>query len=119
MRRERIGNRRHRATFKSHNGTEDAAGHPTFSIEGDWVAVIEDWPCEMLSTSGEEELRGRQVNAHATHVLYGDFQSAIGVLPEMKCLVTVTTTGEVVTKNVIVAMDRDNDGREMLVELRD
>jgi hypothetical protein len=63
-RRDRIGSRRHRATFSSYTEEQDYHGNPNYAAE----TFRQDVPVEMLSTSGGERIRGRQVTAETTHV---------------------------------------------------
>ena len=111
-------NRRHFATVKVHNGTLDGNGQPTYDITGDWISVVTDWPVEMKAVRGGEKLRGRQVAANTTHVIFGDFNGGNGILPEMHAVITNTVTGKIETHEIVAAMDPDGDGREMRVELK-
>lgn len=115
--RNRDGNRRHIATFQQHDGTVDSHGHPTLGTSADWDDFISGWPCELLTGSGGERLRGRQVTAETTHVLFGEYFGAEGVTAKMRVLID-DPTGTSVTYQVVSAYDPDGDGREMRVELR-
>ena len=112
MRRERIGNRQHRATFSQHDGTQGADGNPTFTTSADWDAFVTDWPCEMVAVRGGESLRGRQVAATTTHVLFGEYQGANGILPPMRCVINGNT------RQVVSVMDVTGEQREMRIELK-
>ena len=117
-RRERIGSRRHRCTFKQHDGTVDTHGNPTYTTTGDWDAVVSSWPCELLTARGMEKIRGREVTAETTHVLFGDFAAAQSVAADMQAVVTNTTTGVTTTYEVVSVLDIEGDGREIRVELK-
>lgn len=111
-RRERIGSRRHRATFQQHDGTQDTHGNPTYPTTGDWDAVVTDWPCEMVAVNGGEQLRGRQVTSNATHVLFGEYHGADTVTTDMRCVV------DSVTYQIVSTLDMDGENRELRVELK-
>ena len=111
-RRERIGSRRYRATATQHDGTQDAAGNPTYTTAGDWDTVVTAWPCEILTTTGSEMIRGRQVTAGTTHVMFGDYHYGSTITPDMR----VTVGG--VVYDVVAAYDPDGDRRELRVEAK-
>ena len=112
MPRKLAGRRTHFAQFQKHNGTVDALGTPTYDEPADWDVVVPQWTAEHLQTRGGEVLRGRQVAAVTTDVLYGEYYGAQGVLPEMRCVI------DGVTYEVVAALDMDGRHREMRVELR-
>ena len=111
-RRERIGSRQHRATVSQHDGTQDSHGTPTYETSGDWDAVVTDWPCEVVAVRGGETLRGRQVAAETTHVLFGEYHGGSSITPEMRAVISGTTY------HVVSALDMDGDSRELRVEVR-
>ena len=111
-RRERIGSRRYRATVSQHDGTQDSHGTPTYGTSGDWDAVVTNWPCEVLAVRGGETVRGRQVAANTTHVLYGEYHGGASITPEMKCVINGTTY------QIVSALDMDGQRREIRVELQ-
>ena len=110
--RNRVGHRRHRATFESHNGTVDNYGQPTYDNPTDWDLFMADWPCEKVSTVGGEMLRGRMVTAKSTHALFGNFRALEGVNVKMR----VRINGELY--GITSAGDPSGDRMEMRVELR-
>lgn len=114
--RNRDGKRRHMATFQQHDGTTDAHGHPTYFTEADWDNVLQ-WPCEVTTAHGGEVLRGRQVTAETTHVLFGEYFSAEGVTAAMRCKIP-SDDGTMVTYDVVSAYDPDGLSRELRVELK-
>jgi SPP1 family predicted phage head-tail adaptor len=107
-RRDRIGSRRHRATFSSYTEEQDYHGNPNYAAE----TFREDVPVEMLSTSGGERIRGRQVTAETTHVMYSDYYNLEGVTAQMQALVGG------VLYHVVSVLDMDGDRREIRVELK-
>ena len=111
-RRDRIGARRHRATFTQHNGTQDDHGQPTYTTPGDWDTVVQSWPCEVLTVSGGERIRGRQVAGETTHVLFGEYYGGKDATDNMR----VTVDG--VTYDVVTAYDPAGDHREWRVEAK-
>lgn len=113
MYRQRIGNRRHAARIEKHDGTQESDhGHPSYTTPGDWDTVVESWPCEVLTTSGGELIRGRQVQAETTHVLFGEYFGADNVTAEMRAVVGG------ITYSIVAAYDPDGDSREMRIEAR-
>ena len=110
--RKRYGFRRDQATTMIHNGNQDAAGQPTYSNDADWSPVVIGWPVELVSVRGGETLRGRQVSADTSHVLFGEYYGGNGVSPEQRCVIN----GE--SYNVVSAMDLDGTHTELRVELR-
>jgi hypothetical protein len=112
MARQRIGNRRHVASFSRHNGNQDQTGAPTYGVDSDWSSIIADWPCEMLTTGGGELLRGRQVTSSTTHVLIGDYYGADHVLATDRVLINGLTL------EVVLAIDPDGDNVEMRIECK-
>lgn len=106
------GLRRHRAKIEQHDGTVDAHGTPTYGTAGDWDTVVLSWPCELLTTSGGEKLRGRQTSAETTHVFFGDYAAASSVTADMRVICNSRTFG------IVSAYDANGDGREMRIEAR-
>ena len=111
-RRERIGSRRHRATIRQHNGNQDDHGRPTHEVDEDWDIIVDQWPVELITTGGEEIVRGTRVASESTHVLYGEYQAAKGITTDMEAVINS------VTYDIIAAYDSDGDGREMRVEMK-
>lgn len=111
--RGKIGNRRYRADIEQHDGTEtDDHGNPTYTTNGDWDTLVEGWPCEILTVSGDESTSGGQATASTTHVLYGSFSGGSQIEPDMRLNV------DGVFYNVIAAYDPDGDRREIKVEAK-
>ena len=110
--RNRVGHRRHRATFDSHNGNADTYGQPTYDNDADYTTFVANWPCEFVSTVGGEMLRGRMVTAKSTHALFGNFAAVEGIDVKMR----VTINGELY--GITSANDPTGDRMEMRVELR-
>jgi len=111
QRRYRVGKRRDSAVFEKHNGNVDDYGMPTYTIDVDWDRVV-SWPCEFLSAKGGEFLRGRQVSAEASHVLYGDFSAVRDVTQDMRIKVRGLTLG------IIDVSDLFGDMREMVIDAK-
>ena len=111
-RRRKIGYRRYTATAKQHNGKQDEAGQPTYGTESDWTPIVSGWPVELIGVTGGERIRGRQVAAEATHVIYGEYYGGQGITPEARCVVDGRTF------NVVNVLDMDGDHRELRVELK-
>lgn len=116
--RRKISTRRHRATAKRHNGNVDGHGTPTYESSVDWTEVVTAWPCELLSVAGGEVLRGRQVAAETSHVLFGEFHGGKTITPDCKVEVYDPSSGNVLTYGVVACYDMDGDSREYRVELR-
>lgn len=114
--RGRTGYRRHQATFVEHNGTTDENGQPTFGTESDWVPVVASWPVELVSVGGGETVRGPQVTAETTHVLYGEYFGGVGINAEQRC--TVEINGALLTYNVIAARDLRGISEELRVDVK-
>ena len=112
MTRHRYGFRNYVASFQQHNGNVDDHGTPTYSIDLDWVTVVPEWPVEKVAASGGEILRGRQIAASTTHVLYGEYFSSDGITPEQRCVID----GEIY--QIVSVMDLEGRNRERRVELR-
>lgn len=110
--RKRMGKRRHTAQVQEHNGTVDGTGNPTYGTPGDWDTVIAAWPCELLTTAGGETVRGKQVTAQTTHVLFGEYFGASGVSANMRIIVN----GQ--TMSLVSAYDPNGDQSEMRVEAK-
>lgn len=111
-RRERSGARRHLAHVRKHNGELDAHGNPDYADAGNWDTVIPDWPVELITTTGGETVRGKQVTAQTTHVFYGEYQGGSGVKADMR----VEVDG--IQYSVVSALDLDGDRREIRVEAK-
>ncbi len=110
--RKRVGFRRHRATFQSHNGNVDQYGQPTYNTPSDWDTFFADWPCEFISTVGGEILRGRMVTEKSTHACFGNFSAVEGLNTEMRAVVNGTNYG------ITSVSDPEGIRTEMRVELR-
>ena len=93
MPRLKIGDRNHVATIQRHNGTKDDHGQPTYTTDEDWDTVVSAWFCELLGVKGGEMLRGRQVNAFASYVLYGNWNEVAEVLQSDRILINGQTLG--------------------------
>ena len=115
-RRMRIGARKYQATFSSHNGKQDTAGQYTYGVSDDWVPVVVGWPVEMVATGGGETLRGRQVTAQTTHVLFGEAFGGEGINAEHRCQIEVN--GVTQTFGVVSVLDMDGLDMERRVELK-
>lgn len=111
--RKRVGHRNHSATFSRFNGATNSAGNPQYENPGNWIAVLKVWPCEMVSASGGETIRGRQVTANTSIVLFGDYAAAKYVLESDR----VTVDGRVL--GVAAAYDAEGDKMELRVECRE
>lgn len=106
------GKRRHRLTASKHDGTLDDHGQPTYAVPGDWDTVVENWPCEVVVTTGNEKIRGRQTTAETTHVFFGEYHGGKQITPLMKAEVSDKTY------YVIAAFDADGESREYRVEAK-
>lgn len=113
MARKRYGKRRYTATFSQHNGKRDSHGNPTVDIPTDWTPVLAGWPCEKLTTRGGETVRGKQVTAQTTHVLFGEFFGANGVNAEMRVMIP----GEP-NMSVVAAYDPEGTQTEIRIEAK-
>lgn len=111
-RKNRVGTWQHIATFQQHNGRKNDHGLPTVDVDSDWRTVLASWPCELMATSGGEQIRGRQVTAVTTHVLFGDYFAAKNVTPDLR----VQVNG--LTLQVISAFDPDGQQFEMRIEAK-
>lgn len=111
-RRHAIGMRRWTATFQQHDGRYDSHGQPTYGTAGDWDTFLSAWPCELMTVSGGETIRGRQVTATTTHVFYGEYFGAEGVTAQMRMIVDGQTYA------IQSAYDPAGDRREMRIEAR-
>ena len=89
----KIGNRSHVATFQRHDGTLDEYGQPTYDNPDDWDTIVPLWYCELMGAKGGETVRGRQVTALASYVLYGDWPEVSGVVASDRILVDGLTLG--------------------------
>ena len=110
--RKKIGYRNHVATFQQHDASQDSHGQPSYPTGGDWDTVVTDWPCELITTSGGESLRGRQVTETTTHVFYGEYFGAEGVTADMRMIVGGDTYA------INTAYDPNGDRRELRVEAK-
>lgn len=108
--RHRIGNRRHRADIYQHDGSVDGFGQPDKHEAGSWTEYIADWPCEIITASGGESIRGRQVSETTTHVFFGEYFGATGITSKMKIIVDSQTYA------INSVYDPAGDSREMRVE---
>jgi hypothetical protein len=111
-----IGQRRYVADFLRHNGTRDEFGQPTLDVPADWDMFVEGWPCEVQGAKGGEWLRGRQVTATSSHVLYGEFSAVRDVLTTDR-LRTQTSTG-VVTMGILEVEDKSGEARTMVIDAK-
>jgi len=106
------GKRRHTAVIQKHNGNTDDYSQPTYKVEADWDTVIKGWPCQFQTTSGGEFLRGRQVTAQTTHVLWGDYSAVRNVTPDMRIKISGLVLG------ILDASDLFGDQREMSIDAK-
>lgn len=111
-RRKRIGSRRYRATIQQHDGTVDTHGNPTYKTDADWDNFVCEWPCELLTVRGGENIRGRQVAEETTHVLFGEYFGAEGVTAKMRLVIDSVQYG------IVSAFDPEGDRREMRIEAK-
>ena len=111
-RRGRAGKRRHRASVIEHNGNQDDHGGYTFADPEDYQTIVTGYPVELITTGGDERVRGRQLIAETTHVMYGEYHGGKSITSEMKVKI------EGVTYEVIAAYDPQGDKREMRVEMK-
>ena len=112
MARKRIGFRNRYVSFLRHNGNVDASGNPTYSTPDDWYLVARGWPAEVLNTSGGEVIRGRQVTAETTHVLYGEWSYVQEISPRDR----ITFNG--VTLEIVSVTDPEGLRYEMRIEAK-
>ena len=112
MARQRIGARRHQADAYQHNGNADPHGMPTYTVPEDWDLVIQGWPVELITASGGESVRGRQVDAETTHVVFGEYYGGRTITPQMQLQIAGQTYA------ITAAYDPDGDNREFRVELK-
>ena len=110
--RDNIGHRRHVAEFSQHDGTVDGVNQPTYDTAGDWDVQVSAWPCEAITTGGDERIRGRQTTAETRVVLFGEYYGASAVTTDMRCVLNGNTYG------VAAVYDQDGEEREMRIELR-
>ena len=110
--RNRVGYRRHSASFFEHNGTTDDLNQRTYDNDNDWLPVVVNWPVELVGVSGGEVLRGRQVSAESTHVLFGEAFGGAGIEPTNRCVIAGTTYG------ITSVIEPDGDNMELRVELK-
>ena len=110
--RKRYGQRNYYASFQEHNGDQDTHGTPTYGDAADWITVVPQFPAELVSTTGGEVLRGRQISAITTHVLYGEYYSGEGIKPNHRCVID----GKLY--EVVSVLDMDGRHRELRVELK-
>ncbi len=105
--------RQHRVRFERHNGNVDAMGNPTYSVADDWNLLPQIWPCELLTASAGEVLRGRQVTAETSNVLIGEFFGAQGIEATDR---VILSDGQRMAINGI--MDQDGKQNEARIEAR-
>jgi len=107
-----FGSRRHRAKVEQHDGTVDAHGTPTYHTSSDWDTVVLSWPCELLTASGGEKIRGRQTSSETTHVFFGDYAAASAVTSSMRVICNSQAYG------IVSVYDANGDGREIRIEAK-
>lgn len=112
MKRGRVGYRHHVGTVYGHDGTQDASGQPTLQTDGDWDVQITQFVCELVTTTGNEYLRGMQVASETTHMLFGEYQNGKTITPPMRITI------EDVTYEVVASYDPDGDYVEWWVECK-
>lgn len=113
--RYRIGQRRYLATFEAHNGNIDETGNPTYDTLADWLESLAGWYCELIATGGSEQIRGRQIAAETTHVIFGDYAAvaAAGITTQHRC-----TVGGLTRAGIERIYDADGLRTEMVLELK-
>ena len=104
--------RRFVARFYYHNGNRDAHNNPTLSVDADWIKRPVVFFCEMQETAGGEKVRGRQVTASTTHVLFGERRGLLSVKPTDRCVVG----GQ--NYEVVATHDPDGKGIEGRIEIK-
>ena len=105
------GKRRDTALIQKHNGNKDTYGQPSLTVEADWETVVR-WPCQFQSTSGGEILRGRQVTAQSTHVLWGDYMAVRNVETTYRIKIRNLTLG------IVDVSDLFGDQKEMSIDCK-
>lgn len=113
MARNRIGKRRYNATFLEFNGKQTETGFPDYTDPTNWVPVVANWPCELIGVGSGETVRGRQVTAETTHVIFGEWFGGEGVKSGHRCRVD--------GREMSVAgppLDMDGMKLEMRIELK-
>lgn len=89
-----------------------AAGNPVPDYSG--TALYTGVPCDVSTIGGDERYRGRQLEAHVTHVVR--LQSISGITPKMRVLVTGGfCLGSLL--NIEAVRPMDYDGRAPKLEL--
>ena len=66
---QRAGLRRFVVRVEKHDGTRTADGVPTLTNDSDWDTVIAGLSCSIEAVTGGEVIRGRQMEATATHLV--------------------------------------------------
>lgn len=107
--------RRYSATFWNHNGATDSMGQKDYQSESNWVQLDAGgyWPCEFITTVGNEVVRGRMTQEKTTHVLYGEFSGVPdGVTTKSKVKIDGQDYG------ITCILDADGLRMEKRIELR-
>jgi hypothetical protein len=112
MPKTKSGNRIHLADAWRHNGVQNETGNPTYDVRSDWNLIVRAWPVELLSASGGETLRGRQVTSITTHIAIGNFFGA----DKIRATDRLVIAG--IWYAVITAVDPDGTRFEMRVECK-
>lgn len=112
MRRFRAGYRNHIARFDEYAGDADIHGQPQYTDSTQWDTVLRQWPAELIPTTGGETIRGRQVTAQTTHVLFGSYHGAEMLTAEMRCVLEGKTYG------VVRVSNEEGRQQEIRVELK-
>lgn len=110
--RRRTGARTKVAAFQQHSGTVDDYGTPTYTNDDDWSTVVAAWPAEQVGVRGGEVIRGRQVAAVTTDVLFGEYYGGSLIASDMRCVLNG------VIYQVVSAVDTEGMNRELRVELK-
>lgn len=89
-----------------------AAGNPVPDYSGS--ALYSDVACDITTVAGDETYRGRQLEAHVSHVVLMQYMPS--VTPKMRLLVTGgILSGSVL--NIVSVRPKDYDGRAPKLEL--
>lgn len=109
MRSGKTGSRRYKANIEKHNGTVDAHGQPSTASTA-WDAVVSGWPCEVRTTSANEDSTGG--GTIMGYEIYGSYISESTINPNMRMIIDGTTY------EVVAAYDPDGRRRTLKIEAK-
>ena len=104
----RSGRLRHYCTIQTSTEAINTGGQPIKT----WSSLVDNIPCNVMGVTGQESIRGTQVDATATHLVETRFRS--DVTTKMRVIDHRSRTLE-----VVAIVDKSGRERHMILQCRE